>query len=281
MQTIQNIEIFWDQKLGAGGEGEVYKGRYQGHLVAVKVPHNPGMVWQRPELRAAGRHGLEVEWNRRNLVKGDHHVKALAQGLDLPVPCLVFELAEKGSLADEMADMKRRGKVYEPLVALARVEEILCALQEAHECNIIHRDVKPANFLKFSDNKIKLNDFGLGRTADRACSLQTKYFQGTALYAAPEQLDGRCVTKRADLYAVGAILHELLFGMTPKRVPRTVVLPHRADVRVELRKFVTTLLASNPEDRFCCAPRALSELSEVRWAYDTRSLPCPRCGQFH
>ena len=176
--------------------------------------------------------------------------------------------------------MRARGQLYEPLAAVARVEEILCALQEAHECNVIHRDVKPANFLKFSDNSIKLNDYGLGRTADRACSQQTRFFRGTALYAAPEQLAGGCVTKRADLYAVGAIMHEMLFGLTPKRGAR-LVLPPRADVRSELRTFVSTLLADDPSKRFCCAPRALGELATVRSAYDAKARPWPRCGQIH
>lgn len=277
---MQNIEIFWDQKLGAGGEGEVYKGRYQGKIVAVKVPHNPHLLAQDPALRAAGRQGLEIEWNRRILVKGEHHVKALARALDQPIPCLVFELAEKGSLADEMAAMKLRGRVYEPLVALARVEEILCALKEAHGCNVIHRDIKPANFLKFSDNSIKLNDYGLGRTADRACSQQTRFFRGTALYAAPEQLAGGCVTERADLYAVGAIMHEMLFGVTPNR-GAWLAMPSRAAVRSELRTFVATLLANDPSGRFCCAPRALRELATVRSAYDATARPCPRCSQIH
>jgi len=278
---MQTIEIFWDQKLGAGGEGEVFRGRYGGQTVAVKTPHNPHQLERIPVLRAAGRQGLENELQRRNLVQGEHHVKLLAHGLDHTIPFLVFELAEKGSLADEMAEMRKRGESYQPLTALARIEEILCALREAHDCNIIHRDVKPANFLRFADNRIKLNDFGLGRTADRACSNQTQFFRGTPLYAAPEQLAGGCVTHRADLYAVGAILYEMLTGKAPMPALRPLVLPTNPAIRQELRSFGQKLFAHNPDNRFCCAQRALNELAKVRAAYQAQARPCPRCGQFH
>lgn len=278
---MHNIEIYWDKKLGQGGEGEVYKGRLEGREVAVKVPHNHQLVVQVPLLRAEARRGLEEEYQRRNIVQGEHHVKMLGHGLDHVFPFLVLELAEMGSLADEMEEMKRRGQIYEPLAALARIEEILCALQEAHNSNIIHRDVKPANFLKFADGRIKLNDFGLGRTADRACSNQTKFFRGTPQYAAPEQLNGQCVTKRADLYAVGVILHEMLFGTRPNASSRVLTLPSRPDVRPELRAFLESLLAHDPDRRYCCAPRSLRELQEVRSAYQAVARPCPRCGQYH
>lgn len=278
---MQTIEIFWDQKLGAGGEGEVFKGRYAGQAVAVKVPLNHRMMWQVPHLRAAGREGLQNELQRRNHVQGEHHVKLLTAALDNPIPCLVFELAEKGSLADEMAEMRKRGEMYQPLAALARIEEILCALREVHDCNIIHRDVKPANFLKFADDRIKLNDFGLGRTADRACSQQTQLFRGTAVYAAPEQLAGLCVTHKADLFAVGAILYEMLTGVLPGSNVRPLVMPAGPTIRPELRTFGGMLVALAPENRYCCARKALNELAGVRTAYQARSRPCPRCGQFH
>lgn len=278
---MQHIEIFWDQRLGAGGEGEVFRGRYGGRTVAVKTPHNPHQLQRQPILWAAGRQGLENELQRRSLVQGEHHVKLLAHGLDHSIPFLVFELAEKGSLADEMAEMRKRGQNYQPLAALARIEEILCALREAHDCNIIHRDVKPANFLRFANDRIKLNDFGLGRTADRACSKQTQFFRGTPLYAAPEQLAGECVTPRADLYAVGAILYEMLTGKPPAPQFRPLVMPISPAMRPKLRTFGQRLLAHNPEDRFCCARQALSELANVRSAYQVQAQPCPRCGQFH
>lgn len=278
---MHNIEIYWDKKLGQGGEGEVYKGRLAGREVAIKVPHNRQWVVHNPQLRAEARRGLEEEYQRRNAVQGEHHVKMLAHGLDQVVPFLVLELAEMGSLADEMEEMKRRSQVYEPLAAFARVEEILCALREAHDSNIIHRDVKPANFLRFADGHIKLNDFGLGRTADRACSKQTQFFRGTAQYAAPEQLNGQCVTNRADLYAVGVILYEMLFGSRPNVLSRGLTLPYRSNVRPELRAFLERLLAHDPERRICCAARSLRELHRVQSAYQVQAKPCPRCGRYH
>ena len=278
---MKNFEIYWNQKLGEGGEGAVYKGRLNGHSVAVKVPHDHERVGRMPHLRVAARRGLEIEYRRRNSIRGEHHVKMLGHGLDHNIPFLVFEFAEMGSFADEIESMKRRGQVYDPLVALARVEEILCSLREAHACNIIHRDVKPSNFLKFADGRIKLNDFGLGRTADRACSKQTKFFRGTPVYAAPEQLNGHCVTKQADIYAVGVILYEMLFGARPDATTRSPKIPYRTHLRAEFKTFLQGLLERNPNDRYCCAPRCLRELQLVRNAYKVAARPCRRCGRHH
>lgn len=277
---MSSVTIFWQQRLGAGGEGEVFKGKWQGLDVAVKVPRNHHAIAYDPRARAAACQGLREEILRRSHVRGDHHVRVLHDGLDHPVPCLVLELAT-GSLADEMDAVKRVGRAYSPLEALGRIEEILCALREIHSANIIHRDIKPANFLKFPDGRIKLNDFGLGRTADRACSQQTQAFKGTPMYAAPEQVFGGCVTGQSDLWSVGAILHEMLYGVVPDKFRHPVGFPHRVDVRDELRAFLGSLLAHDPQKRFSSATQALNSLAQVRLAYSTQEHRCPRCGRVH
>jgi eukaryotic-like serine/threonine-protein kinase len=78
---------------------------------------------------------------------------------------------------------------------------------------VIHRDIKPANILvRALTKQLVISDMGIGRTLDRASSLQTRAFCGTRGYAAPEQEMATPVDHRADLYSVGVILHEMLTG---------------------------------------------------------------------
>jgi len=118
--------------------------------------------------------------------------------------------------------LKRKGRLT-PAEAVAIARQILSVLSEAHALNIIHRDLKPDNVmvLRSSGDEplVKVLDFGLSKLVDvpLGASLQTQVGRilGTPLYMAPEQVAGEDVDHRADLYATGLILYELLAGLTP------------------------------------------------------------------
>lgn len=103
-----------------------------------------------------------------------------------------------------------------------------CAgLQHAHDAGLIHRDVKPANLLLREDGVLKVADFGIARTAETAHLTQLGTILGTAAYLSPEQAAGERVTGAADIYALGAVLYELLTGRPPYQFDSLAELSHK------------------------------------------------------
>ena len=203
--------------LGAGGMGEVWRAKDPrlGREVAIKVL--PETFSADAERLARFRREAQV------LASLNHpHVGAI-YGLEEAggVEALVLELVEGETLADRIA--------FGPLPAeeaLAIARQIAEALEAAHERGIVHRDLKPSNVKITPDGQVKVLDFGLAKalTGDRsspdvstsptmtAVSTQAGIVIGTAAYMSPEQARGRSVDKRADIWALGAILWEMLTG---------------------------------------------------------------------
>lgn len=122
-------------------------------------------------------------------------------------PFIVMECVSGGSLADTAQ------------LAPERVVELgaqACAgLQHAHDAGLIHRDVKPANLLVRDDGVLKIADFGIARASESTRHTQVGTVLGTAAYLAPEQVSGEDATSASDLYALAAVLYELLTGRPP------------------------------------------------------------------
>jgi len=205
--------------IGAGGMGEVYCARdtQLGRQVAIKVL--PDRVSADPERLARFRREAQV------LASLNHPSIAHIHGYEESsgIHALVMELVEGPTLAARLTE----GPI--PLKeALAIATQIAEALEAAHDRGIIHRDLKPANIKVRADGTVKVLDFGLAKVidataaGDAATSLpptitspamtQAGVVLGTAAYMAPEQARGRPVDKRADIWAFGCVLFELLTG---------------------------------------------------------------------
>ena len=205
--------------IGAGGMGEVYCARdtQLGRQVAMKVL--PGSVSADPERLARFRREAQVlaSLNHPNIA----HIHGYEESNG--IHALVMELVEGPTLAARLTE----GPI--PLKeALSIGTQIAEALEAAHDQGIIHRDLKPANIKVRADGTVKVLDFGLAKVmdatavADVATSLpptitspamtQAGVVLGTAAYMAPEQARGRPVDKRADIWAFGCVLFELLTG---------------------------------------------------------------------
>lgn len=252
--------VDWQCSLGAGGEGEVFLGRSleTWELCAVKVSSllDPRLARQQ----------LEGELERCSRAAGDGVVGLIGWNLDAPRPFLVFELARAGTLADEMSRLRQHGRTYHPVAALERAREILNALACLHGRGLIHRDVKPANLLRFPEG-IKLTDFGAGCSISNASALQSETFVGTRAYAAPEQLSGGTIDDRSDLYAVGSILHEMLTGSLPARPARRRASYPSSLVLPELHDLLESLLAEDVARRPACAKSAIRRVDSVLESY--------------
>lgn len=181
------------------------------------------------------------------------------------VPFIVMELVEGQTLADRL-------QVTGPMeVDEARriTGDVLLALEAAHERDLVHRDVKPANVLLPADGSgAKLADFGIAKEMRQAAEALTMTGQvlGTPRYLAPEQTAGHQATPQSDLYAVGVLCFEMLDGQAPfsGTNPIAVAMAHqtddppslaerRPDVPAELAAAVHRALAKQPSERFASA----------------------------
>jgi serine/threonine-protein kinase len=213
--------------VGAGGMGEVYRARDTrlSRDVALKVL--PGDRRLDPQRRA------RFEREAQLLSSLNHPNIATLLGIEESgvATALVMELVEGEMLADMIAPRRdrsatgtgdRRGSPLPVRRALEIARQIAEALESAHERGIIHRDLKPANIKVRPDGTVKVLDFGLAKVADdeargdaTAATLTasgTMMVVGTAAYMSPEQARGLEADRRADVWAFGCVLYELLAG---------------------------------------------------------------------
>ncbi len=265
--------------LGAGGMGEVYRAKDTrlGRSVALKVlsSHHAGS----PELQA------RFDREARTISALAHpHICALydvgsVEGIDF----LVMELLEGETLADRLA--KGPLPIEQTLRFGAQIAEGLAA---AHRAGVVHRDLKPGNVM-LTKSGPKLLDFGLAKLHEEtapadASRLETAAHQpltsagtllGTVPYMAPEQLEGKKVDARTDLFALGAVLYEMVTGhrafagesqasviaaiLKSEPPPMTELAPLAPS---GLDRLVRTCLAKDPEERWQSAADVAREL---RW----------------
>jgi serine/threonine protein kinase len=197
--------------LGRGGMGIVFRARHLrlNRLVALKML--VAGTYAAPHERA--RFQREAEAVAR--LKHANIVQVYDIGDSDGRPYFTMEYLESGSLAHKLAGTPQPVRHAAQLVAT-----LAGAVQAAHERGIVHRDLKPANVLLAEDGTPKITDFGLARQqGDGAGLTQTGMAIGTPSYMAPEQARGRpdAVGPAVDVYALGAILYELLTGRPPFR----------------------------------------------------------------
>jgi serine/threonine-protein kinase len=193
-------------KLGEGGMGIVYLARdlqLAGRLIAIKMMRS-GRFASRAE-----RQQFYFEAEAVAALKHDNIVTIYAAGEHDGQPFLCLEYLEHGSLAEGLKEHR-----YTPEEAARLVADVARAVQHAHDHGVLHRDLKPGNILFDAKEQPHVTDFGLARwLGDDQSLAPTGTVLGTPWYMAPEQARGeKFLTTRADVYALGAILYELLTG---------------------------------------------------------------------
>lgn len=197
------------EELGRGGMGVVYKADQIGlkRVVAIK------MILAGSNARREELDRFKIEGEAVARLQHPNIVQIYEIGEHDGLPFFSLEFCSGGSLAAKLA-----GKPVPPWEAAKLVESLARAMHVAHERGIVHRDLKPANVLLMSDGTPKITDFGLAKQLD-AENGQTKsgMVMGTPSYMAPEQAAGKIkeVGPLVDVYALGAILYELLTGRPP------------------------------------------------------------------
>ncbi len=121
---------------------------------------------------------------------------------------IVMELVPGRTLRERIDDQAP----IDPWQAAGLAAQVAEALDAAHRAGLVHRDIKPANVLLAGDGRVKVADFGIAKAAEGADLTQPGLMVGTAKYVAPEQVEGKAVDPRTDIYSLGVVLYEMLCG---------------------------------------------------------------------
>jgi eukaryotic-like serine/threonine-protein kinase len=244
-----------EELVGHGGMSSVYKARdslLERH-VALKVLH---------EQYSADEDFVErFKREARSVAQLQHPniVTVIDRGEEDGRQFIVFEYIEGENLKEHVV---RKGRL-DVREALEIAIEVARGLAFAHDQGLIHRDVKPQNVLLNGDGRAKVTDFGIARTLDVDGMTQTGTVLGTSNYIAPEQASGQPVDAHSDVYALGAVLYELLAGDVPfpgesfvavamkhMHEPAPNLLDVRGDVPLRVAAAVDRALEKDPEQRF-------------------------------
>ncbi len=281
--TIPGYEILG--VLGRGGMGVVYRAwqKELNRLVAVKMMH--AGAGASPAIRAR----FQVEAEAVARLKHPHIVQVHDVGQYAGSPFLVLELVEGQTLAD------RIDSTPQPAAWAAElVERLARAIHEVHEHGVVHRDLTPANILLSAEGTPKIADFGLAKLLIGGGDMRTQTGEllGTPSYMAPEQGAGRpdAIGAATDVYALGAILYELLTGRPPFKAEspmatlRQVVFDEpvapsrlRPELPGDLETIVLKCLRKEPARRYAGALALAEDLRRYR---EGRPILARRSGSF-
>ncbi len=260
-------------ELGRGAMGVVYRAMDPviGRTVAVKTIRlsEEGTGLTRPELLAR----FQTEARAAGLLTHPNIVVVYDAGEENGLYFITMELVEGKSLQALLDG----GHAF-PVPRVLRILEQTCsALQFAHERNIVHRDVKPANLMLTADDTVKVTDFGTAKILQFGTVQQTAHVMGTPSYMSPEQVKGRPVDGRSDIFSIGVMLYEMLTGEKPfpgqsittviyKIVNEDPIPPRQINPSIHpgLNDIVLRALAKEPEVRYQSCRELLEDLRNYR-----------------
>ena len=268
-------------ELGRGGMATVYRGydpRFEREVAVKVLPHE--LLHADPQFR------LRFEREAKIVAQLEHSaiVPVYDVGEADGQPYFVMRYMNGGSLAERI-----KAGVFTMDEAILILGAIAPGLDEAHSKGIVHRDIKPSNILFDKRGNPYISDFGIAKLSQaQAGNVTGSAIIGTPAYMAPEQAQGTEVDGRADIYALGIILFEMLTGKQPYEAdtPMAVAIKHITDPVPRIRQsnpklpegmetIIQKAMAKNRDDRFTTAVEMTNALREVARNITTKLAAAP------
>src|SRR6516162_37567 len=256
-------------ELGRGAMGVVYRASDPviGRIVAVKTLQlsEEGTGLTKSELLTR----FQTEARAAGLLTHPNIVVVYDAGEEDGLFFITMELVEGKSMQSQLD----AGQMF-PLPRVLHIMEQACsALQFAHDRNIVHRDIKPANLMLTPDDTVKVTDFGTAKILQFGTVNQTAHVMGTPSYMSPEQVKGKLVDGRSDIFSLGVLLYEMITAEKPfpgqnittviyKIVNEEPVPPRTIDpsIHAGLSAVVMKALAKDPAVRYQTCKEMLDDL---------------------
>ena len=272
---FQMLEI-----IGRGGMGIVFRAKQQdiGRTVAIKLMRNFGEDPTKIEQLIRSEAELAAKIQHPSIVT------IYECGVETEIPWVSMQLVDGMNMQTYLSKHSISTKE-----AVRCISEVSQAVEQLHESEIIHRDIKPPNILRSEKGDYFLSDFGIAKPSpsQRTSAEDSKGFAGTVLYASPEQTGGaQDVTEASDIYSLGATLYHLLTGRAPFRASnfeQTVALIQsedpispselNRDIPSDLEAICLKCLAKSPADRYSSLQMLSADLENWKSGRPTNARP--------
>ncbi|MDH5466061.1 MAG: protein kinase [Candidatus Aminicenantes bacterium] len=269
------------EELGKGGMGRIYK------VYDTKIDEKIALKLVDVET-AADKKTLERFSNELKLARKVSHRNV----------CRMFDLGEEQGIhyitmefvpGEDLKNSITRIGPLTPGKAISIAKQICKGLAEAHKLGVIHRDLKPQNVMIDSEGNARIMDFGIARTLKGEGITADGVVIGTPEYMSPEQVEGKEVDPRTDIYALGTILYEMLTGRVPFKAksPISIAFKHKTEkpkdprmyndqIPEELSRLVLKCMEKDKEKRYQSAGELLEELESVEENIPTTEQILPK-----
>jgi Tol biopolymer transport system component/predicted Ser/Thr protein kinase len=256
------------EELGKGGMGKVYR------VYDKKIDGEVALKLIKPEI-AADKNTIERFRNELKLAREIAHRNV----------CRMYDLnEEKGSQyitmeyvpGEDLKSMIRMSKQLSMITAISIAKQVCEGLVEAHRLGVIHRDLKPSNVMVDKEGNSRIMDFGIARSVKGKGITGAGVMIGTPEYMSPEQVEGKEIDQRSDIYSLGIILYEMVTGRVPfeGETALAIALKHKNDlpknpseinpqIPKDLNRMILRCMDKDKEKRYQSAGEAQSELENI------------------
>ena len=262
------------EELGKGGMGKVYK------VLDTSINEKIALKLLKPEI-AADQETIERFSNELKLARKIRH-KNVCQMFDLGktegAPFITMEYVA----GEDLKSMIRMSKRLSIGTAVGIAKQICEGLAEAHALGVVHRDLKPSNIMIDKDGNVRIMDFGIARSLKGKGITGAGVMIGTPEYMSPEQVEGKDVDQRTDIYSLGVIIYEMVTGRVPFEgdTPFTVGVKHKSEmprnprevnpqIPEDLSGVILRCLEKDKEKRYQSAADMRAELEKIEYGLPT------------
>jgi len=243
------------EELGKGGMGKVYKAN------DIDIKEKVAIKLIRPEISTDNR-TIERFQNELKFARKIRH-KNVCQMYDLNREEGTYYITMEYVSGEDLKSFIRRSRQLAIGTAITIAKQICDGLSEAHKLEVVHRDLKPNNIMIDREGNVRIMDFGIARSLKGKGITGAGVIIGTPEYMSPEQVEGKEVDQRTDIYSLGIVLYEMVTGRVPFEgdTPFTIGVKHKSEVPRDPKE----LNAQIPEDLSCVILRCLEKNKEQRY----------------
>lgn len=256
------------EELGKGGMGKVYK------VLDTKINEKIALKLIRPEI-AADKNTITRFSNELKLARKIRH-KNICQMFDLGEEKGTHYITMEFVPGEDLKSMIRMSGHLAVGTTISIARQICEGLAEAHESGVVHRDLKPSNIMIDKGGNARIMDFGIARSLKAKGITGSGVMIGTPEYMSPEQIEGKEVDERSDIYSLGVILYEMITGQVPFEgdTPFTVGVKHKSEIPKdpkelnaqmpdELSGMILRCLEKDKNSRYRSAGELLTDLVNI------------------